>query len=318
MSSSMVQGLPRYPLDASMADTADRIKFELLSEYDRTGNVDIARWVTRYPDYREEIIDFWLWARGTKPSGAEKVGPFDATDADITEESLRNAMLAVNFGRQWLSAAVDAEEPDIERLGAEMESVRQKPQRVSKAPLPFKKAVVYTWVVLRLQQNRPSVSRLAVQKATYLLEWGLHLGIFVEHTRKPLGPYDSKARYKDAEPIAIKKGWLKVTGTTLRAVMNVPEVARSAARYVKSVELASQFLEFLSEYSDAQLETFATVHWAIRNIPGAHQNLSARVIERELASTPEWRDKLLRANFSADRLQEAVGFLQKLRLIATT
>ena len=303
-------------LDSSMADTAERIKFDLLFEYDRTGKVDITSWVNRYPSHRDEIIDFWLWARGTRVSPEERAGPFESVDADITEESLRNACLAVNFGPQWLSAAVDPESIDVEKLGMELESIRQKPGQKSKAPVAFRKAVVYTWVVSRLQKRRPDVSRLAVQKTTYLLEWALGLGIFVEHGRKPLGPYDYKARYKDAEPIAQKKGWLTITGTNLRATDNLSEVDRSAARYVRSEKLAGQLLDYLSDFSDSQLETLATVHWTVREIAGDGREISIDVIERALASTPEWSDKLSRANFSSSPLREAVAFLRKLRLIA--
>lgn len=316
MCSFTTQDRAEPTLDSSMADTAERIKFELLSEYARTGKIDITTWVSRYPSHRDEIIDFWLWARGTRVSPEERAGPFDSVDADITEESLRNACLAVNFGHQWLSPAVDPEPSDVEKLGIELESIRQKPGQKSKAPVAFRKAVVYTWVVSRLQKKRPNVSRLAVQKTTYLLEWALGLGIFVQHDRKPLGPYDYKARYKDAEPIALKKGWLTIAGTNLRAADDLSEVDRSAGRYVKSASLATQLLDCLSAYSDSQLETLATVHWTIRELADSDRDLSIDSIERGLAATPEWRDKLSRANFSADRLREAVAFLQKLRLIA--
>lgn len=317
MCSFTIQERQEPLLDSSMADTAERIKFELLSEYDRTGKVDITIWVNRYPSHRDEIIDFWLWARGTRVSPEERAGPFDSVDADITEESLRNACLAVNFGPQWLSAAVDPESTDLERLGMELESLREKSGQKSKAPVAFRKAVVYTWVVSRLQKKRPSVSRLAVQKTTYLLEWAMGLGIFAEHDRKPLGPYDYKARYKDAEPIARKKGWLTITGTNLRAAADLSEVDRSAARYLRSGKLAGELLDSLAGCSDSQLETLATVHWTGRELAGGDHEMSIDAIERALASTPEWRDKLSRENFSPARLRDAVAFLRKLRLIAS-
>ena len=67
-----------------------------------------------------------------------------------------------------------------------------------------------------------------------------------------------------------------------------------------------------------QLETLATVHWTVRELAGGDRDMSIDAIERALASTPEWRDKLSRANFSRDRLREAVGLLHKLRLIAAS
>jgi hypothetical protein len=311
-----IQERPEPSLDSSMADTIDLVKFELLSEYDRTGKIDITVWVNRHPALRDEIIDFWLWARGTRASAEEKAGPFDAIDADITEKTLRNALLAVNLGRQWLVPGVEPDSIEIDKLAIELKSIREKPGQRSRAPVAFRKAVICTWVVSRLQKKRPTVSRLAVQKTTYLLEWALGLGIFVEHDRKPLGPYDYKARYKDAEPIARKKGWLTITGTTLRAADDMSEVDRLAGRYVRSEKLAGQLLDCLSGFSDSQLETLATVHWTVRELAGADRDVSIDAIERELAATPEWRDKLSRANFSRDRLSEAVGLLHKLRLIA--
>lgn len=316
MSSFTIQERPEPSLDSSMVDTVERIKFELLSEYDRTGKIDITAWVNRYPAHRDEIIDFWLWARGTRASAEEKLGPFDAVDADITERSLRNACLAVNLGPQWLAPAVEPESIELDKLGRELESIRQKPQHKSRASLAFRKAVVCTWVVSRLQEKRPSVSRLAVQKTSYLLEWALGLGIFVEHSRKALGPYDYKARYKDAEPIARKKGWLTITGTRLRAAADLSEVDRFAGRYIRSEKLAGQLIDCLSDYTDSQLETLATVHWTVRELADGGRDTSVAAIEHALASTPEWRSKLSRPNFSPDRLREAIVFLSKLRLIA--
>jgi len=60
----------------------------------------------------------------------------------------------------------------------------------------------------------------------------------------------------------------------------------------------------------------ATVHWTVREIAGDGREISIDVIERALASTPEWSDKLSRVNFSSSPLGEAVVFLRKLRLIA--
>ena len=316
MISFTTQERPEPLLDSSMADTVELIKFELLAEYDRTGKIDITAWVNRNPAFRDEIIDFWLWARGTRASPEEKSGPFDATDADITEKSLKNALLAVNLGRQWLVPGVEPESRELDRLGMELKSIREKPGPRPRASIAFRKAVVCTWVVSRLQEKRPSVSRLAVQKTTYLLEWALGLGIFFEHDRKPLGPYDYKARYKDAEPIARRKGWLTITGTTLRAADDMAEVDRFASRYVRSEKLAGQLLDLLSTYSDGQLETLATVHWTARELTGAACDISVDAISDALASTPEWRDKLSRANFSLGRLREAVALLRKLQLIA--
>jgi hypothetical protein len=114
-------------------------------------------------------------------------------------------------------------------------------------------AVVCAWVVSRLQRTRPRVTRLAAQKVTYLLEHAMLLGIFAEHDRKPLGPYDSKSRYRDAEPIARKKGWLSVEGTALRARDDLADLTQFVPRYVRNEAVAARFVDKLGELSDDQI-----------------------------------------------------------------
>lgn len=172
-------------------------------------------------------------------------------------------------------------------------------------------------VVASLQEKRPRVTRLAVQKISYLLEQALSLGIFVEHDRKPLGPYDSNARYKDAEPIARKKGWLAVIGTTLRATGDLGPVNRFLPAYVRAKEVAARLVEYLSRLSDDQLETLATAHWISRELEAAKKTVTIAAVVRVLEEIPEWRGKLARPNFTQVRLEEAVSLLRRLRLIDT-
>ena len=95
------------PAKDPMDSPVDKVKASLLAEYERVGRVDIAAWVGRYPEYRDEIIDFWMWAKGTPREADMKVGPFPALDTDVTESTFRDACLAVNLGRQWLEAPHD-------------------------------------------------------------------------------------------------------------------------------------------------------------------------------------------------------------------
>lgn len=298
-----------------MAETLDLIKLELLSQYESSGRIDIAEWVRRHPAYREELIDFWMWLKGTRGSQADAPEPLDPWEVKTYEESLKDACLAVTFGREWLKPAVDRESGRLDTLADELEAIRRQPPRARDPRLAFRKAVVCTWVVARLQQTRPRVTRLAVQKVTYLLEQAMSLGIFVEHDRKPLGPYDSKARYKDAEPIACKKGWLQVTGTTLRASENLAALNRFLPAYVRAEEVAARLVDHLTRFSDDQLETLATTHWIARELEGAKNEVTVASVARGLAKTAEWKAKLVRRNFTEDSLGEALSFLRQLRLV---
>lgn len=300
----------------SMDIAIEQIKIALLSEYDRLGKVDVAAWVGRYPELRDEIIDFWLWVTGT-PLGVEmETGPFEVMDGDVAEDAFRDACLSVNLGRQWLEPPLDPSARAVREMAVALATLRVEPHvKKGKAPLPFRKAIVWSWVVSILQDHRPRVSRLTAQKATYFLECAMNLEIFVAHGRKPLGPYDHKARYKDAEPIAIKKGWLDVQGATLRAADDLTEVRRFVGRYVRSQVLAEKLVSYLARFSDDELETMATVHWCAKELIKTGHAVASGAVMEWLGQATEWRSKLDRPNFSSDRVGAALQRLNDLRLV---
>jgi len=304
------------PLD-SLDSVVERIRAELLEAYELSGAIDIAEWVRRYPSQRDEVIDFWIWLKATSPTSEVETGPFPVADADVAEKALRDACLAVNLGRQWLEPAVDPDADGLQVLAAQLESLRGRAIRQgAEKHAAFRKAVVWTWVVSELQLQRPRVTRLAVQKVTYLLESSMRLGVFVEHHQKALGPYDYKARYKDAEPIAVKKGWLKVRGATVRATDSLAEMKRFIGRYLRSEDLARRLTEYLGRFADEELETLATVVWSARDLVASGRPLTAEAVRQSLAETPEWRAKLDRPNFSVARVAEALSVIRTLRLVS--
>ncbi len=194
-------------------------------------------------------------------------------------------------------------------------ALRKTPRVRDPKKLAFPKAVVCTGVVMCLQPNGSRVSRLAAQKVSYLLEQAMGLGVFVEHNQKPLGPYDSNSRYKDAEPMAKTKGWLTVSRTELKASALKPEMAKFLRGYVHSESMATRFVERLSGFSDDQLETIATVHWVERDLATADAKLEVDSILEQLARTPVWKPKLARSNFSRSSVSEALAFVIGVRLV---
>jgi hypothetical protein len=300
-----------------MAETLDRLKLDLVSAYARGANVDIADWVRRYPIYRDEILDFWVWLKGmprstesdSEPEGGHHLEP---SESYVYGRLLRDSCLAVTFGAEWLKPAVDSER---EALSVELEALRQQPPSDRGRAVAFPKAVVCTWIVAQLQTERPRVTRLAVQKVMYVLEEAMRLGIFTEHDRKRLGPYDRTARYKNAEPIAKSKGWLRISGTTFSATDNLSEVSRYVAGYLRSEGIARRLVTQLAPLSDDELETVATVHSIGKELSAAERSMTLDEIKRVLAQSPVWQEKLTRANFTPSKIEEAMRFLQELRLL---
>ena len=278
--------------------------------------MDLADWVDQYPELRHEIIDFWLFVRGTPRDEAPPGGDFPSDDNGIAEGALRDACLAINLGEQWLEPAFDRGAAEALQLAGQLESLRRRPRTgPGKAPVAFRKAVVWSWVVSVLEEHDREVSRITVQKIAYMLETSMELGVFNEYRRHLLGPYDHRARYRDAEPIAIKKNWLIVEGTRLRSGVHVSGAIRYAARYLRSERTARELVSHLSALTDAQLECLATVHWTALDLITKERPVSPDDIREALRETAEWRPKLRRPTFSKSSVGSALWILRSLRLL---
>lgn len=306
----------RTPEENDPASRLDRVKFELLAEYEAKGEVDLASWFGRYPEFKDDIIDFWLFAKGTPRSEYPDSDLPSARDIAVAERALRDACLAVNLGDQWLVPSFDPDGATDQELARRLDAIRTKPLRkAGKAPPAFRKAAVWSWVVSILQGNRERVSRLAVQKTAYLLEASMSLGVFTEHEQHMLGPYDYRARYKDAEPIARKKDWVRVEGTTVRVGDRTHEAQRYAVRYLRSAATARDLVTRLAQFSDAELETLATVAWCARTLASKADGPTVHDIEAAIKAIPAWRSKLRKANFSPQSIVSALGTLQAFGLV---
>jgi hypothetical protein len=308
---------PRAPAQSAASRDVERIKLDLLEAFERDGTVDIALWTERFPAHRVELVDYWMWLWGTQPLSEmdQSPGP-DSGDQGEAAEIVRRACLAVSLGPQWLEPLADPDAATEERLGMELEQLRASHQTSSfRASKAFRRAAVYSWTVAVLSEGRGSVSRFTVQKVTYLLEHSLRLELFNEHARKAFGPYDHKARYRDAEPIAEKKGWIRIDGKRLVLGEHASEISHYAPRYVRSPNLAKRLLGVLGVLPDPDLETLATVHWAAR-AQASHAPATPSSIRTYLEGSPEWRGKLGRPNFSDEQIARVLSHLSRLRLLA--
>ncbi len=297
-----------------MTRDIDSIKFELLTACERGATVDIASWVERFPEHRDELLDFWLWAR---PRGytVETLPLEPARLPDIARVALQRACLAVSLGSEWLKPLVlEAEVHDIARQVRELR--KHPPPSTPSSRLAFRRAVVYAWVIEQLGTVRATVSRFATQKTTYLLENSLTLDLFSSHQKKALGPYDHIARYKDAEPIAAKKRWIKIAGSTLQIGDKAGEFQHYARRYLRSTKLAVALTNLFARLSDNQLETLATVHWVACRLGVLETSLTAATIQEALEKDAQWSSKLEKLNFSPERVGAALTALTALGLLA--
>lgn len=272
----------------------------ILAELDAVGAVDTRKWLSAYPEVANDLLDFIIWLERDDATAPATW----ADEGGVAGAAFRRAFEQVK--------AAQAE--DLRRLSLELHEIRSREQAAPnrKAPLQFQRASVFAWTVANLGQRRERVSRLAVQKSVYMLEHALGLHLFEEHQRKRLGPYDSTARYKDAEPIARKKLWVDQQGAALLPGTKAAEADRYAGRYLRAVELARQLVEILAGLTDDELECLATVQAVVSELRKQGVEVGVPAVKQRIAEIPEWAAKLRRRNF---RDRDITLALQRLSML---
>jgi hypothetical protein len=263
-----------------MERNPEDVKRAILEQYEVRGGVDTRDWLAQYPDLALDLLDFIIWLDGS-PAAEE------GTD----------------------SAAEKGADRQISQVAESMKRVRrEKATRFQggRANPRFKRAAVLAWTVERMQRRRERVTRLCTQKAVYFLERGLDLDLFTQHRRMKLGPYDSQAKYKDAEPIAQQQGWIVARGTSLAPGPKIDAVHRYASRYLVAEDVAAGLIDLLAGLSDDELETWATVDVGAVALRSQGRTVDAAAIKGHLSTDPTWAPKLRKANFSDDRIARAL------------
>ena len=73
----------------------ERARHELLVEYERGAKIDISEWVTRYPDLRDDLLDYWIFLRATPRSHANAPVPtFSRDDVALRASTCRRGNFA--------------------------------------------------------------------------------------------------------------------------------------------------------------------------------------------------------------------------------
>jgi len=292
---------------------------QLVREFESGANPAIESYLNKYPEHRDELLDFWMVLAS---SGVMDEGALDHPDRDrlseIERDSIRDLLLASSLGPEMLERAGGDGGDTGAELGAELERIRAVPYSFGgKAPATFRRIAVYAWIAGVLsEETRSGVSRLRVQKVAYLLEHGLSLGVFQKHAKYRYGPYDPSLTYRDAEPGCLKAKYLeKSSGELLVPGPKLAKAVEYARRYLREESVARAFAVHLSRLDERALETLTTVHSVAVELG---PQVDARGVAKALAADAKWESKLRRGNFSEERIEEALRTLRRLRLTSET
>lgn len=178
----------------------------------------------------------------------------------------------------------------------------------------FRWATMMAWIVQQcVVAGRKSVSRLQVQKLMYFINRAHGQGAG-EFSRKPAGPYAPRLKYK-GEKVARNHRWLKIIGNTFLRGHNINDGANRAAEEYIDPDVAGWVLECFREADDEELELWATVDYACRELLKEGKPLDVASVREYIASEPEWAPKLERDTFSEERTREAVEGLRLLHFV---
>ena len=302
-------------VDLPMTDV-DGVLDQLVEEFESGADPDIASYVRRYPEHREELLDFWV-VLSTSPhlTDEEIAEPVRDTLSDIERDSIRDLLLAASLGPELLERADEERDDQAAKIGAELERLRATPHTFrGKAPIAFRRMAVYAWITGMLTEEAGhGVSRLRVQKVAYLLEHGLSLGVFQKHAKHPYGPYDPSLTYRDAEPGCLKAGYLqKSEDGLLEPGPKLVKAQNYARRYLREESVAQALVLHVSGLDERSLETLTTVHSVVAELGGP--TVDAKAVSQAIRADAKWRSKLHRENFTTMRIVEALRVLSLLRM----
>jgi hypothetical protein len=285
-----------------MPETFEEIERRMREEFQRTRSLNALHWLDRYPEH-EDAIENLLDEFADAVLGEPTAGQREALE--------RGATRALEQYRTVFAA--DAGE---RRIG---ERVLRRPQsatpRRETTEWRNKRSVVFAWVAAQLYPTDPILDRVKVQKALYLLEAALKLGLFVSFRMHRKGPFDSKLKYTDAEPTGKKEGWILVDDRFITPGPNAAVAVAAARPILGDFRLAEDLMAVLAPYTGWELAVWATVLSLSRRLMKRDEPVSVGAILEEVGRIEQWKDKAQWREFTDERVGEALQHLERLSMV---
>jgi hypothetical protein len=298
-----------------MAETFEQIRERMQRELDETGRLDTPRWLREHPAFAREIKAFALDGIDDSPDGEWSEAEERAWD-EVMGEGIRYALRNAKIR----SAEI--------RTGQRIAALPPAPARMEgESNLKYARALIMAWVVARLYAGDPWLSRVKIQKSLYLLEAALHPGVFTEFEVTAFGLYDEQLRFADddAEDRGTRSGWIIIDpapASRERPDLFLPgpsaAVAVERARdYLRDPDLAGDFIDLLIPHSEWVLSAWQTVHKVVHDLVGnGAATVDVDSVKAGILAEEPWQTtKLPWQEFSDEAIEDALGRLERLRLI---
>lgn len=175
----------------------------------------------------------------------------------------------------------------------------------------FKDAILISILAYKFGSERYPLGAFRRQKLSYFYKRHANMNID-EYTKKAMGPYNSKLKYKGAENIAIRNGYVKnVRNRGIVATNKIAKVKEYYNRYYNSADM--QWLDANFHYeNNNNLEVLATVDYAINDLVSQNKAITLANIKTYIASDEEWKPKLDLDYFTDKAIVNAMEKIKKL------
>lgn len=175
----------------------------------------------------------------------------------------------------------------------------------------FKDAILISILAYKFGSEQYPLGAFRRQKLSYFYKRHANMNID-EYTKKAMGPYNSKLKYKGAENIAIRNGYVK--NVRNRGIVATSEIVKAEEYYNRYYNAADmQWLDINFHYeNNNNLEVLATVDYAINDLVSQNKAITLANIKTYMASDEEWKPKLELDYFTDNAIIKAMEKIKEL------
>ncbi|CAA9336047.1 MAG: hypothetical protein AVDCRST_MAG68-3368 [uncultured Gemmatimonadetes bacterium] len=285
-----------------MPEAFHEVEQRMRDEFQRTRSLNALHWLDRYPEHEdaiEDLLDEFADTVIAEPTTRQR------------EALQRGAERALDEYRAVATA------DGAERRVGERVLRRRQPRAAPRKTAEWraKRSVVFAWVAAQLYPADPILDRVKVQKALYLLEAALKLGLFVSFRMHRKGPFDPQLKHLDAEPNGKREGWIVVDDRFITPGPNSAAAVAMARPILQDAGLAEDLMGVLSPYTGWELAVWATVLSLSRRLMKRDEPVSVGSILEEVGRIEQWKDKAQWREFTDERVGEALQHLERLGMV---
>lgn len=178
----------------------------------------------------------------------------------------------------------------------------------------YEDAVILVALVNAFGTEQHPFTAFDSQKFPYLFHRHME-GVAKGFGKFAAGPYNSDYKYKTAQPIALKKNYIREHTSSYRGYITDANAQEALTYFAKwygdePLKWLAQF-RYIPKRKD-ELELLTTTDKAMVELRGKGVAVCLQSVKELIKKTPAWKNKLTRPIFSDDNIKRAIGWSNEL------